>query len=266
MKRASDYLIGALAGAGLALSLAGAASAASVNVSLTQYTGNAAGIAQAKADQATFLGTNILRASEGFEGFAASPAADSGGAASNPTTNPLVTGVGTFRSIAPSVCGGSCIDASDLLQVRSGEVWGRFNTTSGGRNFLDSNDNSGMEWEISAASGIGNFDRISFLLTDVDDVGKVSFNISTRGDVESATGIILNSRPANGTLSLVTMVFDHAISDLFVGLNIDKKDGFGIDDVQVSAVPLPAAGFLLLGGMAGLGAVSRLRRKESKEG
>lgn len=263
MKRASDYLIGALAGAGLALSLAGAASAASVNVFLTQYSGNASGIAQARADQATFLGGNILRASEGFEGFAASPAGDSGGNASHPTTNPVVTSVGTFRSIGPNACGSSCVNASEHLQVRSGNVWGRYNTTFGGSNYLDSNDNSGMEWKISADQGIGSFDRISFLLTDVDDVGKLNFNISTRGDVQSATGTILNSRPANGTLSLVTMVFDHAVSDLFVGLHIDKQDGFGIDDVQISAVPLPAAGLLLLGGLAGLGAVSRKRRKES---
>ena len=175
----------------------------------------------------------------------------------------MVTAVGTFRSIGPNACGSSCVNASEHLQVRSGNVWGRYNTTFGGSNYLDSNDNSGMEWKISADQGIGSFDRISFLLTDVDDVGKLNFNISTRGDVQSATGTILNSRPANGTLSLVTMVFDHAVSDLFVGLHIDRQDGFGIDDVQISAVPLPAAGFLLLGGLAGLGAVSRKRRKES---
>lgn len=260
MTRASDHLIRALAGAGLALALAGAASAASVNVTLTQYAGNAAGIAAAKADQAAFLGGNILKASEGFEGFAASPAGNSGGAAGNPTTNPVVTGVGTFRSLAPNACGGSCVTPSEHLQVRSGNVWGRYNTTAGGANWLDSNDNSGMEWEIAPAAGIGSFDRISFLLTDVDDVGKVSFNISTRGDVASATGTILNAKPGNGALSLVTMVFDHTVSDLFIGLNIDKQDGFGIDDVQISAVPLPAAGFLLLGGLAGLGAVSRRRK------
>ncbi len=268
MKRASDYLVGALAGAGLALALAGAASAATVTVSLTQYSGNATGIAQAKAAQETFLGTNIMRASEGFEGFAGSPVGDSGGAASNPTTNPVVTAVGTFRSLAPNACGGSCVDPSELLHVRSGNIgasniWGRYNTTTGGMNYLDSNDNSGMEWKISAADGIGSFDRISFLLTDVDDVGAVSFNIKTSGDAQSATGIILNSKPANGTLSLVTMMFEHAVSDLLIGLHIDKQDGFGIDDVQISAVPLPAAGFLLLGGLAGLGAMGRKRRKES---
>lgn len=265
MKRASVYLAGALAGAGLALALAGAASAASVNVTLTQYSGNAAGIAAAKADQAAFLGTNVLKASEGFESFKGSPKADNGGTASHPTTNPVVTGVGTFRSLAPNACGASCIDSSKLLQVRAGNVgstnvYGRYNTTAGGMNYLDSNDNSGMEWEIPAGAGIGSFNRISFLLTDVDDVGTVTFNITTRGDANSATGTILNSKPANGTLSLVTMIFDEAVSDLFVGLHIDRGDGFGIDDVQISAVPLPAAGFLLLGGLAGLGAMSRRRK------
>lgn len=265
MKRASVYLAGALAGAGLALALAGAASAASVNIAFTHYAGNAAGIAAAKADQAAFLGTNMLKASEDFEGFKGSPARDNGKAASHPTTNPVVTGVGTFRSVGPNACGASCVDSSALLQVRAGNVgsssvFGRYNTTAGGMNYLDSNDNSGMEWEIPAGAGIGRFDRISFLLTDVDDVGKITFNISTRGDAASATGTILDARPANGKLSLVTMIFDEAVSDLFVGLNIDKGDGFGIDDVQISAVPLPAAGFLLLGGLAGLGAVSRRRK------
>jgi len=266
MKSASNYLPGALAGAVLSLALTGAASAASVNVTLTQYSGNAAGIAAAKADQAIFLGSNVLKASEGFEGFTGSPKADSGGAASHATTNPVVTGVGTFRSLAPNACGASCITPSEHLQVRAGNtgstaIHGRYNTTAGGMNYLDSNDNSGMEWEIPAGTGIGSFNRISFLLTDLDDVGPVTFNITTRGDVSSATGTILNSKPANGTLSLVTMIFDQSVSDLYVGLNIDHGDGFGIDDVQVSAaVPLPAAGLLLIGGLAGLGAMKRRRK------
>ena len=248
----------------LGLGLAPQAQAASVTINLTQFAGTAAGLAGAKAAQTAFLGANTLKASESFEGFVGSPAADNGGAASHPTTNPVKTAVGNFSSKKPDHCGGSCVTPSGDLQVRAGNlgatsVFGRFNTTAGGLSYLDSNDNSGMKWKIPGDATIGAFDMLSFLLTDVDDVGKVTFNITAEGDAVASTGTLLGGNPGNGKISLVTMLFDASVANVTVGLNIDKDDGFGIDDIEIGAspVPLPAAGLLLLGGLGGLGLIGR---------
>ena len=48
--------------------------------------------------------------------------------------------------------------------------WGRYNTDagSGGRKWLDSNDNTGIKWKIG---GIGKFNAVTFFVIDAADVG-----------------------------------------------------------------------------------------------
>lgn len=249
---------------GAALALPGAGQAASVSITVQQFGKGL--IADAKAAQSLFLGSNGILATEDFEGFSATPIQSGGTPAVNPTVNPVATAVGSFTSRGDgSSCGASCVTPSADLEVRSADfpntIYGRYNTTDGGQNFLGSNDTEGMTWGIS---GLGAFKMISFLLTDVDDVGLPGFGISVAGDATGATATpYFAGKQSNGKITLVTMSFDDYVSNLTVSLFSDAGDGFGFDDAVLagtrapSPVPLPAAGLLLLGGLGGLAALRR---------
>ena len=259
----------ALASAALVAS-AVTASAASVTIDTTSFgTSQPGNITAARAAKAAFDGMFSRGVTEDFEGYAASPASDNGGAASNPTKNPLRTKVGRFSSIGDDGCGGSCITPSGDLQVRSGNVYGRYNTTANGANFLDSNDNGGMLLRIPGASGMRSMNGLSFFLTDIDDVGPKTFELFV-GSSQIANKTVTGLDGKSGNLVLVTMMFSEAINladsmnALRLRMSIDPGDGFGIDDVTVSAVPLPAAGLLLLGGLGGLGLMGRRKAAMAK--
>ena len=75
------------------------------------------------------------------------------------------------------------------------------------------------------------------------------------------------ARQANGNKKLVTIHLDEKVSAasvFFRNLNrngdLRTNDGFSLDDVALSTVPLPASALLLLGGIGGLAAFGRRRR------
>ena len=187
-----------------------------------------------------------------------------GGAADSFSAATIETKVGDFTSINPAGSGTTDLNPTGQLHVRdgSGNDGGRFNTTLGGFNYLDSNDNSGIFWSIPGSAALRPIDRISFLATDIDDVGAATFNVSAGGDVLatkfSLASELLGKRP-NGELLLFTLLFDSVVSNLTIAMNIDKGDGFSIDDVTVGQVPLPAAAWMLLAGLGGLAALGRRR-------
>ena len=266
---ATRFNLIAMAGAAL-LASAVASSAATVTINATSFGKSQPGnITAARAAKAAFDGMFSRGVTEDFEGYAASPSGDSGGAASNPTANPLQTKVGRFSSIGDDGCGGSCITPSGDLQIRSGNVFGRYNTTMQGANFLDSNDNGGMMLRIPGTSGLKSMKGLSFLLTDIDDVGRDAFELFV-GSRQIANQTVTVPDGKSGNLVLVTMMFSESIdlSDsnnaLRLRMSIDPRDGFGIDDVTISAVPLPAAGLLLLGGLGGLGLMGRRKAAKAK--
>jgi hypothetical protein len=150
------------------------------------------------------------------------------------------------------------------LQVRNDPTmpWGRYGTDANvplGGNWLDSNDNRGMRWDIG---GMGEFNAVGFFLLDAADVGgKFSLKVGDTlfSDIAGAGGKL-----QNGNIHFVKILLSEAVSSLRIELMHDRtNDGFGIDGVtvaNVAPVPLPPAAALLLPGLLALGALRRRAR------
>lgn len=183
-------------------------------------------------------------------------------------TDGFSTAVGMFSTQGGTGSGGTVTGADftndgSMLAVRDGNVYGRQSTTaflSGDAfddKFLDSNDTYGINWDVSLGGSM--FDRLVFTLTDATDVGATLW-IRVGNDVVTLSGL------GDGNTQLVEVDLDRPLSSIPVQFfntrdgNRSLNDGFSIDDVAVSAVPVPAAGLLLLGGLGGLAALRRRRK------
>ena len=182
---------------------------------------------------------------QNFEGF------DEGNVA-----NGFMTNVGSF-STAGGTGTGATVTKADFanndgsqLAIRDGHVFGRRSTTddltgnAGDDTFLDSNDTFGILWEVNTGSY---FDRIILTLTDATDVGA----ILTIGGL-GITSIDLQDF-SNAANKIVEIDFGIAVNSASVFFTNNRlNDGFSLDDIAVSTVPLPAPILLLLGGLGGL--------------
>lgn len=175
------------------------------------------------------------------------------------------TNVGSFRTLGGIGSGGTVSYADfandgSQLAIRDGNVYGRTSTTSAltgngaDDKFLDSNDTFGIRWDVSLGGRM--FDRLVFTLTDATDVGATLY-VMAEGMVVPLYGL------ANGAKKIVEIDFGMALSNATVFLSNYRNgkqmlnDGFSIDDIAVSEVPLPASALLLLGGLGGLVAFRR---------
>ncbi|KPP84968.1 MAG: putative extracellular protein [Rhodobacteraceae bacterium HLUCCA08] len=185
--------------------------------------------------------------------------------------NGFATNVGTFSTLGGLGSGGTVVplpgpDAihGNQLALRTGNVYGRDNTSPGGGAwFLDSNDTHGMVWDLALAGG-GAFSRVSFTLTDAADVGAY-LRISTGSDSHEMRS---DDKLDNGNEVLVTIDFGGPVTGAQIilanyqanGIDYRRNDGFSIDGIQVAPIPLPAAVSLLAAALAALGLVGRRRR------
>jgi hypothetical protein len=255
----SVRLGGSVLAAALAL-LPMASQAAVVDLSLRQF--DRAALAQAQQARSDSLAGYALKSLDA-ETFEDQKAWDG----TSGTTNPQHTRVGSFSAITdmgPGT-GHSAINGGTGLEVRSDNAmaWGRYNAdgSSGliAGNWIDSNDNHGMRWDVDTGS---TFNALSFFLIDAADVGgKFSMRI---GDTLYSTILGGDGRLANGNIQLVTILLDKAVSSLTVEMFHDRtNDGFGIDGataMQLAPVPVPPAAALILSGLSALGFVRRRRR------
>jgi hypothetical protein len=178
------------------------------------------------------------------------------------------TAVGTFKTMGGTGNGGTVTDPNPNLDgaklaIRDGNVYGRSSTTAlltgnaANDQFLDSNDTFGIRWLVNIGSM---FNKIVFTLTDTTDVG-ATMRINTPG----ASQVTLQGL-GNANRRLVVVDFGAGVKSAeitFFNTNGNGRpflnDGFSIDDIAVSAVPLPAPAFMLIAGLAGLAAMRRKR-------
>lgn len=182
------------------------------------------------------------------------------------------TAVGSFSSAGGTGSGGTVSNSvtqgnfagndGNLLAIRDGNVFGRKSTTSAltgnaaDDTFLDSNDTFGISWIASRGGAV--FNRIILSLTDAAEFG-ATMRITANGTVYEATSL------GNANPQLVTINFDSDVTVaniLFEHVNSSgasvRNDGFSLDDIALTAVPLPAGAWLLL---SGFGALSLMRRR-----
>ena len=183
--------------------------------------------------------------------------------------NGFGTAVGTFSTLGGTGGGGTVTglpgNTGESLALRDGNVFGRENTVpTGGSWFLDSNDTWGMSWDVSIGS---KFDAISFILNDASDVGAF-LRISAGGMVEE---LRTGSKLPDGNAKLVVIDFGQQMSSANIvlgnfsslgGNQYRLNDGFSVDGIQVSAVPLPASVLMLGAAIGGLGFAGRRKARK----
>ena len=232
------------------------ASAATVDLQFDRFSRR--NLAAAQDAQADFLADHAISSlrAEGFEGFKAWNG-------KRGKANPQNTAVGSFTATGRHGSGHSVVSTGKKSQVRKDidMRWGRYDAEAGDgtRKWLDSNDNTGIKWQIG---GVGKFNVLSFFVTDAADVGG-KFSIKV-GDTLYSNLAGAGGTLKNGNIHFVRILLDEAVENLTVVLKHNRSnDGFGIDGVTVgrlAPVPLPPAAALLLGGIATLAGLRRRRR------
>ena len=176
-----------------------------------------------------------------------------------------MTNVGSFYSIGGVGSGGTINQASfnndgSLLAIREGDVFGRTSTTPILSNdlsddqFLDSNDTFGIRWEASA--GGSPFDRLVLTITDASEFKNMVIEVDSMtyslGDLGNGVSMLLQIDFAS-SVTEKTVYFRHLNHNGHPALN----DGFSLDDIAITAVPVPGAFILLMGALASLGLTQR---------
>src|SRR5882762_9400906 len=146
---------------------------------------------------------------ENFEGFGYGPFTQ------------LATGPGTFsvmEGALPSFSNGTRHNEFTVLNNSNTPFFGRYDTTPGGNNWLDSNDITKLQLLTSLST-------VFFFITDVNDI-EGALRIQT-ADGTSATNFA--AAATDGNLYFVGITSSGPIGSI-QWINNSQNDGFGLDD------------------------------------
>lgn len=178
--------------------------------------------------------------------------------------NATVTRVGTFASIGGTGSGSTCgtLGAAPCtsLAIQDSSAVGAINGQGNlvplaGTKALNSNDTLGLIWNVFTTPG-SLFSGVVFGLRDAADIRGTTFRVTTN-DGSTAT---LTAQSNNNT-KLVAIDFGGRVSGATIEMTTAQNDAFTIDGATISPVPIPAAGFLLVGGLGALGALRARKQK-----
>jgi hypothetical protein len=170
----------------------------------------------------------------------------------------LATGAGTF-SVMPGSQPGSPVWSTGtkqnqfiIIDSADSKFSGRYNTTPGGNNWLDSNDITQLQLATS-------LNTVFFMMTDVNDVGG-TLTIKTADGTQSSG---FAQHAPNGNLYFVAITSANPLGYIDF-LNSSNYDGYGIDDVGTPVdppppTPTPEPGTLSVAGF-GLAAIALIRK------
>lgn len=241
--------------AGSVLVAAGAAHAASINVSVSND------VTTAKANFIASLTGGIV-ATENFDGFA--PNGNAEYAAANDQGNwedravSYNTNVGTFELTS---AGQSYSNPNNHQLMIESDRTGEFGrqTIDSTDFWLDSNDAREVVWTLGAPLS-GSFNAFGFELSDASDV---SANLTlTFSDGTYSDWSLITYPEANGNLKYVTVTSDkNILGGTLTFSNSTGNDGWGLDNVTVGKLPEPGTLLLMGLGLLGLGAARRRTAK-----
>ncbi|HRJ19164.1 MAG TPA: PEP-CTERM sorting domain-containing protein [Bryobacteraceae bacterium] len=247
----------------LALMLVASASAAPIDITVSGPVFNTAGLETARN---AWLAGNPYSILEDFESFVWDQTTGNGYTTLNTAT------LGTFE-VAQSALGSTALfpdgvngpvggtGLAELLILTNAQTrfGGRFNTTPGGQNWLDTNDITDFSLTLDYVTN-----TLFFFITDVEDVGDpglIRFAVTAGQDNEDT--VFSNIVLANGASFFVGIRADNPITSVR-WYTTETEDGFGIDDFGVmnarTEIPEPST-YVLLGSALLGAAFFRSRRR-----
>jgi hypothetical protein len=168
----------------------------------------------------------------------------------------LTTDIGTFSTMPgslPSSGAGTQRNQLTILNNPNSPFSGRYNTTPGGKRWLDSNDLTQLQLTTT-------FDSIYFFITDVNDWSG-ELEIQT----EDGTISYFPCNNENGSIFFVGITSSGPIGYVR-WMNTNRADGFGLDDFGIpkspAAVPEPATWLVAAAALLIVAAAVQVRERQ----